>query len=60
MTFPAQSYSIIFSAFLAAAGDGVLQGYAVTKSQDGKSYVTATTAALAVSEIGRASCRERV
>ena len=52
MSAPAQSYSILFSAFISTLGGSVPQGYAVTKSQDGNSYVVATTANLALSASG--------
>ena len=50
--YPAQSYSIDFSAFLSPLGAAVQQGYGVTKSGDGLSYVVASTANLATSASG--------
>lgn len=52
MAAPAQSYSIVFSAWVSPTSGGGLKGYALTKSGDGLSYVIATTAALAASHSG--------
>jgi len=48
----AQNYSIVFSAVVSLLGGTVPQGYAVTKSSDGTSYVIASTANLATSASG--------
>lgn len=52
MAYPAQSWSILFAAFLSPLGASVPQGYAITKSTDGLSYVVASTANLATSSSG--------
>lgn len=52
MAAPAQSYSILYSAYLSPTGAVVPAGYAVTKSADGRSFVIATTANLAASSSG--------
>lgn len=52
MAAPAQSYCILFTAYLNAVAATVPAGYAVTKSSDGVSYVVANTANLAASTSG--------